>query len=108
MKTTRQQKVAASLPPGMVEAGYNVDPRQLLMCETEVYGLISGPSWLRQTLVTYLTGLGYVRNPYEKCAMILPPADSGKVENEGIILIEVDDVLEGGTKRHQKLMEEFY
>ena len=108
-KTTRQQKVAASLPPGMFEAGFKVDPRQLLICETEVYGLISGPSWLRQSLVSYLTKLGYVRNPYEKCAMILPPpVGSDSVENEGIILIEVDDVLEGGNARHKKLMEQFY
>ena len=64
-KTTREQKVAASLPPGMLEAGFKIDPRQLLICETEVYGLISGPSWLRQSLVSYLTKLGYVRNPYE-------------------------------------------
>ena len=93
----------------MFEAGFKIDPRQLLICETEVYGLISGPSWLRQSLVTYLTKLGYVRNPYEKCAMILPPpVGSDSVENEGIILIEVDDVLEGGKARHKKLMEQFY
>ena len=30
------------------------------------------------------------------------------MENEGIIFIEVDDVLEGGKARHKKLMEQFY
>ena len=52
-KTTRKQPIAASIPPGMLEAGFkDVDPRQLLLCETEVYGLISGQAgcdrhWLR-------------------------------------------------------------
>ena len=72
-KTTRQQPLAAALPPGMVEAGFDVDPRQLLLCETEVYGLISGPSWLRQSLVADLEAMGYQRNPYDRCIMTLPP-----------------------------------
>ena len=87
-----------------------------MICETEVYGLISGPSWLRQSLVEFLEKLGYVRNPYEKCAMVLPPDRKALLDdkpsggrkdpvNDGLILIEVDDVLEGGTQRHRKLME---
>eukprot|EP00973_Karenia_brevis_P029878 4120017-Karenia_brevis.AAC.1 len=46
LRTTREQKICCNLQQGMVEAGLNVYPRQLLMAETEVYGLISGPSWL--------------------------------------------------------------
>jgi len=38
MKTTRSQPLAASLPPGMIEAGFDLDPRQLLLCETEDMG----------------------------------------------------------------------
>ena len=64
---------------------------------------------------TYLQSLGYERNPYEKCAMVLPPSSDGTVrgkkqnyENEGLVLIEVDDILEGGNARHRKLMKEFY
>ena len=125
MKTTRQQPIAASLPQGMAEAGYDLDPRQLLLCETEVYGLISGPSWLRQSLVNNLEGLGYVKNPYDKCMMMLPP-DKKPIDtrknatntqpgsanscylNDGIVLIEVDDILEGGNDRHRNLMKSFY
>ena len=29
----------------MIAAGFQADPRQLLLCKTEVDGLISGPSW---------------------------------------------------------------
>ena len=39
----------------------------------EVYGLISGPSWLRQSLVADFEAMGYRRNPYDKCLMTLPP-----------------------------------
>ena len=56
----------------MLEAGYNVHPEQLLMAETEVYGLISGPSWLRQSLVADFEMMGYQRNHYDKCIMTLP------------------------------------
>ena len=28
--------------------------------------------------------------------------------NDGLILIEVDDILEGGNERHHKLMQQFY
>ena len=52
--------------------GFNADLRQLLMAETEVYGLISGSSWLRQSLVAQFEEMGYRRNPYDKCIMTLP------------------------------------
>ena len=80
----------------MVEAGFNLDPRQLLLCETEVYGLISGPSWLRQTLVDEFESMGYVRNMYDKCIMTLPSSNES-VFNDGFVLIEVDDLLESGN-----------
>eukprot|EP00973_Karenia_brevis_P013689 1856686-Karenia_brevis.AAC.1 len=63
------------------------------MAETEVYGLISGPSWLRQSLVADLENMGYVRNPYDKCIMTLPSSNSSEI-NDGVVLIEVDDILE--------------
>ena len=49
--TNRQQRICASLPPDFEALGIKADPRQLLLAQTEVYGLISGPSWLRQSLV---------------------------------------------------------
>ena len=108
MRTTRRQPLAASLPADMHAAGFNLDPRQLLLCETEVYGLISGPSWLRQSLVATFEALGYRRNPYDKCIVMLPPADSGDVVNAGHALIEVDDIFEGGDKKHRSQMQKFY
>eukprot|EP00975_Prorocentrum_lima_P055195 11571229-Prorocentrum_lima.AAC.1 len=77
------------------------------MAETEVYGLISGPSWLRQSLVADLEYMGYQRNPYDKCIMSLPSKTNSKI-NEGVILIEVDDILEGGpSPRHREYLAAF-
>eukprot|EP00973_Karenia_brevis_P066437 9234650-Karenia_brevis.AAC.1 len=63
----------------MLEAGFNVDSKQLLMAEMEVYGLISGPSWLRQSLVADLEYMGYRRNPYDKCIMTLPSKTTSRI-----------------------------
>jgi hypothetical protein len=106
-KTTRSQRLGAGLPSGLAEI-LGCDSRQVLSCETEVYGLISGPSWLRQSLVSDFEAMGYHRNPYDKCMMMLPSEDSNFVINEGVILIEVDDTLEGGSAIHRKRMEIFY
>ena len=111
MPTNRSQQLCRSLPSGMIVSGFALDPRQLLMCNTEVYGLTSGPSWLRQSLMAFFINKGYVRNHYEKCALALPPSESPKTKdsplyNQGVVLIEVDDILEGGNDQYRKLMEE--
>ena len=41
----QKNKLAAKLPPGVTHP--KVGPGQLLRVETEIYGLVSGPSWLR-------------------------------------------------------------
>eukprot|EP00973_Karenia_brevis_P046977 6518257-Karenia_brevis.AAC.1 len=35
LRTTREQKLCCNLQQGILEAGFDVDPRQLLMAETE-------------------------------------------------------------------------
>ena len=78
--------------------------------------MISGPSWLRQSLIVDFEDLGYVRNPYDRCILTLAPQGVAKSShggasdhrNVGIVLIEVDDILEGGTSEHRKAMESFY
>ena len=47
-KTSRINKLATKLSPGVTHP--KVGPRQLLRVETEIYGLVSGPSWLRASL----------------------------------------------------------
>ena len=63
--------------------------------------------------MSFFLNKGYVRNHYEKCALSLPPSWAAKTKgtipyNEGVVLVEVDDILEGGNARHRALMEEFY
>ena len=82
-----------------------VGPRQLLLVETEIYGLVSGPSWLRASLTVNLLAAGYVKNPYDKCLFTL---FSSEVTSQGQLLIDVDDFIEGGKEPHRKAMEGFY
>ena len=130
-KSNRTPPICGKQPPGGIP-GYNLHPDQLLLARTEVYGLISGPSWLRQSLVADLEDLGYVRNKYDRCILSLPPhvpiggkphlssgegvhsnqvpkqSDTKRLLNQGSIMIEVDDILEAGEPRHDKLMQNFY
>ena len=103
--TTRTRKLAVRQPrsgplPGLM-------PGQLLMCETEVYGLVSGPSWLRSSLREEIVKIGYVQNPYDKCIYTLKgKSDDGMTE--GNVLLDVDDFVEGGTGVHRKNMQAIY
>ena len=56
-KTPRKNKLATKLPPGVTHP--KVGPGQLLRVETEIYGLVSGPSWLRASLTVDLLAAGY-------------------------------------------------
>ena len=49
----------AKLPPGVTHP--KVGPRQLLCVETDIYGLVSGPSWLRASLTVDLFAAEYVK-----------------------------------------------
>ena len=80
-------------------------PGQLLRVETEIYGLVSGPSWLRASLTVDLLAAGYVKNPYDQCLFTLFSSDE---TSEGQLLLDVDDVIEGGKETHRKTMEGFY
>ena len=55
-KTSRKNKLATKLPPGVTHP--KVGPGQLLRVETEIYGLVSGPSWLRASLTVDLLAAG--------------------------------------------------
>ena len=82
----------------------NVGPRQLLRVETEIYGLVSGPSWLRASLTVDLLAAGYVKNPYDKCPFTLFSSDETW---EGQLFLDVDDFIEGVKETHRKTMEGF-
>ena len=91
------------MPPGVTHP--KVGPRQLLRVETEIYGLVPGPSWLRASLTVDFLAAGYVKNPYDKCLFTLFSSDE---TSEGQLLLDVDDFIEGGKETHRKTMEGFY
>ena len=105
LPTTRTRPLACRLPRD--EAPEGLDERQLLLLKTEIYGLVSGPSWWRRTLLKVATEqLGYVVNCYDRCVPTLPSKDPQPgAPSEGFIVIEVDDMAEAGGAEHVKCMQ---
>ena len=106
--TTRSQKLACRMPPDECFEGY--DPNQLILLLTEVYGLVSGPSWWRRSLLEILVKeLGYRVNVYDRCILTLDgpqEEDPNKqVPTQGILVLEVDDMLEAGNEVHRQKMQ---
>ena len=95
-KTSRKNKLATKLPPGVTHPA--VGPRQLLRVETEIYGLVSGPSWLRASLTVDLLAA-------DKCLFTLFSSDE---TSEGQLLLDVDDFIEGGKETRRKTVRKFY
>ena len=93
-KTSRKNKLASKLPPGVTHP--KVGRGQLLRVGTEIYGLVSGPSWLRASLTVDLLAAGYTKNPYDKCLFTLFSSDE---TSEGQLLLDVDDFIEGGNEK---------
>ena len=53
----KKNKLATKLPPGVTHP--KVGPGQMMRVETEIYGLVSGPSWLRASLTVDLLAAGF-------------------------------------------------
>ena len=106
LPTTRSRKLACRQPHDELLPG--LDPRQLLLLLTEVYGLVSGPSWWRRSLLSVATGtLGYKLNEYDKCVLTLPSSNTAPAaKTEGFMVIEVDDIAEGGGPQHEEKMKQ--
>ena len=106
LPTTRTKRLAIRQPRDEHLEG--LDPRQILLLETEVYGLVSGPSWWRRSLLKLATEtLGYQVNPYDRCILTLP-ADSKEADaaTQGFMVIEVDDIAEAGNAAHLERMKQ--
>ena len=101
-KTSRKNKLATKTWSGVTHP--KVGRGQLLRVETEIYGLVSGPSWLRASLTVDLLAAGRVKNPYDKCLFTLFSSDE---TSEGQLLLDVDDFMEGGNEFHRKTIEGF-
>lgn len=95
------------MPKDETFPGYDV--RQLILLLTEVYGLVSGPAWWRRSFLQLcVTELKYRVNVYDRCVLTLDgPEDpqGGAVPTRGIMVIEVDDILEAGDEVHRQKMQ---
>ncbi|CAL1162763.1 unnamed protein product [Cladocopium goreaui] len=105
LPTTRSKPLALKQPKD--EGLPGLHPEQLVLLLTEIYGLVSGPSWWRRSLLKVATEkLGYSVNTYDKCVLTLPSLDpSPGATTEGYMVIEVDDIIEAGGSRHEAKMK---
>lgn len=103
-KSNRAKPIAGRQPPGGIEG---LQAEQLILAETECYGLVGGPSWWRTTLVDAALALGMKQNHLEPCVLTLPPPPGDpRVDNLGVMLYSTDDILEGGGPEFQKIARE--
>ncbi len=100
----------ARLPPGGVQGYPQGGVVELL---TAVYGLVDGPIVWRLTLRRLVLELGYKESSFDPCLYFLPATAADRRELglvnvgvAGVILTDVDDLLQGGGSRHQQLMGE--
>ena len=47
---------------------------------------------------------GYVYVPMDRCALTLPGAEEGSL-TRGVVLLEMDDVMEGGDEDHEAFFD---
>lgn len=109
LPATRVKPLACRLPKDECPEG--LDPHQLLLLLTEIYGLVTGPScWRRSLLKTATWKLNYEVNNYDRCILTLPAEDSKRGSpgalTEGFIVIAIDDISEAGGPRHQEQMKQ--
>ena len=71
------------------------DRRQLVLLLTEVYGFVLGPSWWRRSLLEVLIR-ELDAGPNDQ--------DEDPEQTQGIIGVEIDDLLEAGSERHRAKM----
>ena len=102
--TTRLRKLARRMPQDEAFEGYRDD--QLIVLNTEVYRLVSGPAWWRRSFLEILVmQLGYRINCFDRCVLTLDSESrEANAATRGMIVIEVDDVLEAGNVEHQRRM----
>ena len=100
-KSNRRRPIACRQPRGGLLPGSK--PGNLMLLITEVYGLVSGPAWWRVSFVKQLLDRGYVLVPMDRCALT-PPGEEPDSPTRGLVVLEMDDVMEGGDEQHDAIM----
>jgi hypothetical protein len=77
--------------------------RELLILDEGIYGLVSGPAWVRASAIESYVELDYVLNPYDRCVLALPaPAGARDQRAKGIVVLEIDLFFEPGDADHRR------
>ena len=108
-ETRPQGRLYASLPT----SGIPGKPKWALirvLTAVYVYGLVNAPASWRRTVRRVLLELGYQESVFDPCLYYLEfneaEVDGGAHRGcAGIVLLDVDDFVQGGGDRHQSLME---
>ena len=107
-ETRPQGKLYASMPT----SGIPGRPKwSLIRVLTAVYGLVNAPASWRRTVRRVLLELGYLESVFDPCLYYLE-FDAAEREAgahrgcSGLVLLDVDDFIQGGGVRHQALMEQ--
>ena len=106
----RQGRLFASLP----KTGLPGRPAwSLIEVLTAAYGLVNAPATWRRTVRKYPLSLGYQESVFDPCLFYLPYNEKeleelggvGKARGcAGVVLLDVDDFVQGGGIRHAELM----
>ena len=96
LRHLRPEPLFASPPPGGIPGEHEDILIEVL---AEVYGLVTGPPAWRQSLFTTLKGLDFKNHPLAPCVVLMYEKMAGKDKSQltGLIVVETDDLLGGGT-----------
>ena len=111
-----QGPLFATMPPSGIP-GKGKD--EIIRVLTAVYGLVNAPAMWRRTVRRVLKKLGYLESTFDPCLYVLPftaeedqagrrdvqEGQHGRRGCAGLVLLDVDDFLQGGNPRHRGLME---
>eukprot|EP00959_Pyramimonas_sp_CCMP1952_P334142 6997793-Pyramimonas_sp.AAC.1 len=106
----RTKPLYAEPPAGGYLESLGVPAGCLIRLDREVYGLVSGMAAWRSTMVDRLSKLNYRMSIYDPCLFCLfsndPHDESKDPIVQGIVVLEVDDALSGGTDLHNNKMKQ--
>ena len=102
-KTSRKNKLATKLPPGVTHP--KVGTTVVVACRNRDLWTCVRTKLVEGKLDCGLLAAGYVKNPYDKCLFTLFSSDE---TSEGQLLFDVDDFIEGGKETHRKTMRKFF
>ena len=105
-RTREQGPLFATMPPSGIPGK---EKSFLIRVLTAVYGLVDAPAMWRRTVRKVLSELGYFESTFDPSLYYLPFLAEENPQRlrgcAGLVLLDVDDFVQGGNPRHELLME---